>query len=113
MISIFSIILVLALADISSADLVASWDFEGEFLDAIGGNDAVPNGNTAVVLDPERGLVAEFDGTGDYLLIPNSPSLNIIGNQITLASWVYFNDVSGAPEIVIAKPFQDGNTARI
>jgi hypothetical protein len=107
-ISIFSIILVLALAGISSADLVASWDFESEFLDAIGGNDAVPNGNTAVVIDPERGRVAEFDGNGDYLQIPNSPSLNITGDQITLTSWVYFDDVSGAPEIVIAKPFQDG-----
>jgi len=107
-ISIFSIILLLVPAGTSSANLVANWSFEGGFLDTVGGNDAVPNGDTAVVIDPERDRVAEFDGNGDYLQIPNSPSLNITGDQITLTSWVYFDDVSGAPEIVIAKPFQDG-----
>jgi hypothetical protein len=107
-ISTLSLILVLSLAGISSADLVAYWDFEGDFNDAIGGNDATPQGNTAIIPDPERGLVAEFDGNGDYLQIPNSPSLNITGDQITLTSWVYFDDVSGGPEIVLAKIFQDG-----
>jgi hypothetical protein len=106
--SIFSLILVLGLAGVSPADLVAYWDFEGDFLDAIGGNDAVPRGDAAIVLDPERGRVAEFDGNGDYLEIPNSPSLNITGDQITMTSWVYFDDVSGGPEIVLAKVVQDG-----
>jgi len=105
---IISLILVLGLTRVSSADLVAYWDFEGGFADAWGSNDATPHGETDIVLDPERGRVAEFDGTGDYLLIPNSPSLNITGDQITLASWVYFDDVSGPPEIVLAKIFQDG-----
>jgi len=106
--AIFSFILVLGLAGVSSADLVAYWDFEGDFLDAIGGNDAVPRGDATIVLDPERGRVAEFDGNSDYLEIPNSPSLNITGDQITLTSWVYFDDVSGGPEIVLAKIVQDG-----
>ena len=104
----FSIILVLVMAGISSADLVAYWDFEGDFSDTFGGNDATAQGDTAIVLDPDRGSVAEFDGSGDYLQIPNSPSLNITGDQITLTAWVYFVDVSGDPEIVIAKPFLDG-----
>jgi hypothetical protein len=90
------------------ADLVAHWDFEGDFSDAFGNNDGTPQGDTAIVLDPERGRVVEFDGNGDYLTIPHSPSLNITGDQITLASWVYFDDVSGGPEIVLAKIFQDG-----
>jgi len=105
---IISLILVLGLARVSSADLVAYWDFEGGFADAWGSNDATPYGETDIVLDPEKGRVAEFDGTGDYLHIPNSPSLNITGNQITLTSWVYFDDVSGSPEIVLAKIVQDG-----
>ncbi len=105
---IFSFVLVLCLASVSSADLVAYWDFEGDFLDAIGGNDAVPQGDTAIILDPERGRVAEFDGNGDYLEITNSPSLNITGDQITMTSWVYFDDVSGGPEIVLAKIVQNG-----
>jgi len=107
-ISIFSIILVLTLTGISSADLVAHWDFEGDFTDTYGGNVATPQGDTAIVVDPDRGNVTEFDGNGDYLQTPNSPSLNITGDQITLTSWVYFEDVTGNPEIVIAKPFQDG-----
>jgi hypothetical protein len=105
---IISLILVLGLTRVSSADLVAYWDFEGGFADAWGSNDATPHGETDIVLDPERGRVAEFDGAADYLHIPNSPSLNITGDQITLASWVYFDDVSGGPEIVLAKIFQDG-----
>jgi hypothetical protein len=106
--SIFSFILVLGLAGVSLADLVAYWDFEGGFADAWGSNDATPQGDAAIILDPERGRVAEFDGNGDYLEIPNSPSLNITGDQITLTSWVYFDDVSGGPEIVLAKIVQDG-----
>jgi hypothetical protein len=105
---LYSFILLLGLTSISSANLVAYWDFEGDFTDAVNKNDATPQGNAAIVLDPERGLVTEFDGTGDYLQIPNSPSLDITGDQITLTSWVYFDDVSGGPEIVLAKIVQDG-----
>jgi hypothetical protein len=83
-ISIFSLILVFCLAGVSSADLVAYWDFEGDFLDAVGGNDATPQGDAAIVVDPDRGNVADFDGSGDYLEIPNSTSLNITGDQIII-----------------------------
>jgi len=102
------VLLVLCLAGVGRADMVAYWSFEGDFDDAIGGNDAAPIGDTAIVLDPDRGRVAELDGTGDYIEIPNSPSLNITGNEITIAAWVYFDDVTGPPEIVIAKPFVVG-----
>ena len=101
-------ILVLCLARVGSADMVAYWNFEGDFRDAIGGNDATPIGDTAVFLDPDRGRVAELDGTGDYIEVPNSASLNIAGNEITIAAWVYFDDVAGPPEIVIAKPYVVG-----
>jgi len=108
--STFLVALVLVLYSVvnTTGNLVGRWEFEGDFGDVVGNNNATPNGDTAIVVDPERGRVAEFDGTGDYLSIPNSPSLNITGDQITLTSWVYFDDVSGAPEIVLAKIFQDG-----
>ncbi|MHC4679754.1 MAG: LamG-like jellyroll fold domain-containing protein [Planctomycetota bacterium] len=96
-----------AIGDLSTG-LVAHWAFEGNFNDSAGANHAAPHGDARIVTDIEHGRVAEFDGTGDYLQIPNSPSLNITGDQITLASWVYFDDVSGPPEIVIAKAFRDG-----
>ena len=105
---LISLVVVLCWVVNAPADLVAHWDFEGGFSDAFGNNDGTPQGDTAIVLDPERSRVAEFDGNGDYLTIPHSPSLNITGDQITLASWVYFDDVSGGPEIVLAKIVQDG-----
>jgi hypothetical protein len=107
-ISIFSLILVFCLAGVSSADLLAYWDFEGDFLDAVGGNDATAQGDAAIIIDPDRGNVADFDGSGDYLEIPNSPSLNITGDQITLTSWIYHNNAPGTYEIVLAKIVQDG-----
>lgn len=60
-----------------------------------------------VIFDPERSRVAELDGTGDYIEIPNFVSLNITGNEITVAAWVYFDDVGGPPEIVMAKVFRE------
>jgi hypothetical protein len=104
-----SFILLLYLAMNAQANLVGHWQFEGNLNDLSGnGNDATAQGDAAIENDPERGLVAVLDGNGDYLEIPNSNSLNITGDQITLASWVYFNDVSGGPEIVLAKIFRDG-----
>jgi len=95
-------------ADITSG-LVGYWAFNGDFTDSSGNaNHGQPIGNTAVVTDPERGSVAQFDGAGDYIEIPHSESLNITGDRITLTSWVYFDDVSGGPEIVLAKIVQDG-----
>ena len=37
------------------ADLVAHWNFEGDFGDVVGGNDATAQGDTDIILDPERG----------------------------------------------------------
>ena len=106
-----SVTFLLTIAGAGSADMVAYWDFEGDFGDAIGGNDATPIGDTAIFLDLDRGRVAELDGTGDYMEIPDSASLNISGGELTIATWVYFDDVTGPPEIVIAKPFTVGQHA--
>ena len=106
---LISFILVLHLAANAQADLVGQWQFEGNLNDISGnGNDATTQGDAVIENDPERGLVAVLDGSGDYLEIPYSNSLNITGDQITLASWVYFDDVSGGPEIVLAKIVQEG-----
>jgi len=107
LICLISFVLVLGLASVGLADLVAYWDFEGDFTDAVGGNDATPQGDTTIVYDLERGQVAELDGSGDYLEIPNSASLNVTQNEITVAAWVYFDDVAGSPEIVMAKVFRE------
>jgi hypothetical protein len=106
---LLSFVMVLYLAANAQAVLVGQWQFEGNLYDISGnGNDATAHGEAAIESDPEHGMVAVLDGNGDYLEIPNSDSLNITGDQITLTSWIYFDDVSGGPEIVLAKIFRDG-----
>ena len=97
-----------ALGDLN-AGLVAHWDFEGNFNDSAGTNHATVIGDAKVVTDAQRGQVLELDGNGDYLEVPSSPSLNITGDKITLAAWVWHDDVSGDPEIIIAKVFDNTN----
>ncbi|HUV63426.1 MAG TPA: LamG-like jellyroll fold domain-containing protein [Sedimentisphaerales bacterium] len=94
-------------ADIASG-LVGHWAFNGDFTDSSGnGNHGQAIGDTVVMKDPEHGFVAEFDGTGDYIEIPHSETLNITGNEITLATWAYCDDVTGPPEILIAKVYRE------
>jgi hypothetical protein len=40
-----------------------------------------------------------FDGTGDWLLMPNNPAFAFGTGDFTLECWVYFTSVSGAPTI--------------
>ncbi|MFB3903666.1 MAG: LamG-like jellyroll fold domain-containing protein [Acidobacteriota bacterium] len=45
-----------------------------------------------------------LDGTNDYAQAANSTSLNITGNQITVAAWVRFDVIDSTPEIILSKP---------
>jgi len=108
LICLVSLVLVLYSTINAQANLVGHWQFDGNFNDSSGnGNDATAHGDAAIVNDPERGQVAVLDGNGDYIEIAHSNSLNITGEQISLAVWVYFDDVSGPPEIIIAKVFNN------
>jgi hypothetical protein len=98
-----------AFGDLNSG-LVALWKFEGNFNDSAGTNHGTPKGDAKIVIDAERGRVLELDGTGDYVEIPNSPSLNITGDKISMAAWVNFNDV-GPIQIVIAKVYNNSTHA--
>jgi len=95
-----------ALADLSTG-LVAHWQFEGNCNDSAGTNHGTPLGDAKIVTDPDRGQVLELDGTGDYVEVPNSPSLNLTGDQLTMAVWVNFNATGSTPQIVIAKVFNN------
>ena len=41
----------------------------------------------------------KFDGTGDWLLMPNNPAFAFGTGDFTIECWVYFTSVSGAPTI--------------
>jgi hypothetical protein len=87
--------------------LVGLWKFEGNFNDSAGTNHGTPKGDAKIVTDTERGQVLELDGNGDYVEIPNSPSLNITGDQVSMAAWVNFNATGSTPQIIIAKVFNN------
>lgn len=55
-------------------------------------------GNTAIVATKSRfgGYSCYFDGTGDYLIIPNSPDLSFGTGDFTIETWVY---LSSSPSI--------------
>ncbi|MCU0913143.1 MAG: discoidin domain-containing protein [Planctomycetes bacterium] len=89
-------------ADLTTG-LVANWLFDGNFNDSAGTNHGAPKGDAKIVSDPQRGQVLELDGTGDYVEVPHSASLNITGDKLTMTVWVNHDDVTGNPEIVIAK----------
>jgi hypothetical protein len=84
--------------------LVALWKFEGNFNDSAGTNHGTPKGGARIVADAARGQVLALDGTGDYVEVPNSPSLNIAGNQISMAAWVNLNSVATV-QIIVCKVF--------
>jgi uncharacterized protein (TIGR02145 family) len=69
--------------------LVAWYPFKGNAIDGSGnGNDGVVYGATPTVdrFGKTNGAYL-FDGTDDYIVVPNSPSLNF-SEQITISYWV-------------------------
>ena len=83
-------------------------------LDEGSGNFAVdssPNGNEFTLYGPtwSSGLQCKFnscltfDGTNDYVEAPNSDSLDISGNKLTVSAWINY-DYNGNHQIILAKP---------
>jgi hypothetical protein len=106
MIYLVSFVLVLSLVSNASADLVGYWKFdEGSGTIAY---DSSGNGNDGTIQgDPQwvAGKIAgalQFDGTDDYVEVPDSPSLDIT-DAITIAAWVFREADSGTWERIVAK----------
>ena len=72
---------------------VGYWKFdEGSGTSA---TDSSGNGNTGTLHGPQwvdgiKGKALKFDGVNDYVHIPNSPSLDVSGNEISVEYWVNF-----------------------
>ena len=88
------VIVVLITFEMSMASsLVGYWKFnEGEGTIAY---DASGNGNDGTLLngvtwvDGIEGKAVSFDGIDDYIYIPDAPSLNVSGEELTFAAWIY------------------------
>ncbi len=76
-----------------SNGLVAYYPFDGDASDQSGnGNNGTTNGGCSWVTG-KVGQSCSFDGTG-YINIPNSSTLQIPSNQMTISTWI---NISGVP----------------
>ena len=106
-ISIFSFILLLTLtsAKMADGDLIGWWRLdEGSgttATDSSGyGNDAIFQGAPVWVDDGKLGKALKFNGSSDYLAAPDSESLDINGDQLSIAAWINGEDWSAANHIL-------------
>ncbi len=87
------------------AELVAWWRLdEGSGMMAFdssgNGNDARFEGSPAWVEDGKFGKALKFDGSSDYLAAPDSESLDINADQLSIAAWINGEDWPAANHIV-------------
>ena len=112
LICLFSLVLVLGLSNTVSAELVAYWRFEGDFVDATGnGHDGTPFDAPPIVDDPVRGQVLETNGTG-RVRVADAEDLNFEGNEsFSYMMWVNYDSGlvgSGWRTIFVKGRTQDG-----
>jgi hypothetical protein len=94
----------------STGGLVAAYSFdEGSGTAA---QDSSGNGNAGTLTNGlawttqgEYGSALSFDGVNDYVTVPNSPSLDISGTNITLSAWVNITDNNNIDYVIIGKPW--------
>ena len=81
-------ILVLSLVSSVSADLLAHYEFEGNY-DNSGTGSAVgtPTGGAKIIEDAVRGQVLSLDGVDDYVYIGNDDA-GYVTKAITVAAWI-------------------------
>ncbi|MHC4496048.1 MAG: LamG domain-containing protein, partial [Planctomycetota bacterium] len=105
----FLIFLVLVIGTVLTnavkADLVAYWRLdEGSGTTAFdssgNSNDARFEGSPAWVEDGKLGKALKFNGSSDYLAAPDSESLDINGDQLSIAAWINGEDWPGANHAV-------------
>jgi hypothetical protein len=79
--------------------LVSKWSFDTDATDPISGNNGTPtNGPTLTSTNCKSGSCYSFDGSDDYISVPDNPSLDL--GSYTISAWVYPEDVGGWHTIV-------------
>ena len=86
------------------SDPIAWWPFyegSGSLAHDISGydNDGTIN-NGASWVPGQYGNALEFDGSNDYVLVPESSSISVGGGDYTISAWIYPHSVSGKHGIV-------------
>ena len=72
----------------------ASWSgTNGEVIDSAGSNDGTAYGGATTVSGGKIGRCGNFDGSDDYIQVPNDISISPV-NEITVEAWVYLTNDS-------------------
>lgn len=98
--------------------LVGHWTFDGKDMPGGQVNDTSGNGNNGSQVNMASstayvpgaiGQALNFDGTNDYLLLPNTAGLNV-ASAFTLSAWIYSEDPSAGSiqRIVSLSPSESG-----
>lgn len=82
--------------------LISQWEGDGDALDSRGSNDGTLEGDTTFVPGIDDNQAFSFDGTGDHVLVSDSPSLNPT-KKITLAAWVQATGGQGQHRDIVSK----------
>jgi hypothetical protein len=77
-----------------SVEPTAWWRGDGSGIDVAGGNDAILHGDTAFV-DGLVGGAFQLDGKGDWLEIPNDPSIKVGSGDFAVSMWVRYRSTDG------------------
>lgn len=101
-------------AGVANAEMVAHWTFdEGDGTvahDSAGGYDGTVNGASWTA--GKVGGALAFNGTSNYVYVPDNDALDITGD-ITIAAWVYFNKggngQDGSQQAIVAKTLGKGS----
>ena len=74
--------------------------YTNDFIPASTNPDILPNTPSGIAYGSDLTKVTDgavtFDGTGDYLTLPNSTDTNFGSGDFTVECWAYFTDVSGS-----------------
>jgi Concanavalin A-like lectin/glucanases superfamily len=77
-----------------SVEPTAWWSGDGSGVDVAGGNDAILRGDTAFV-DGLVGGAFRLDGQGDWLEIPDAPTIEVGSRDFTVSMWVRYRSTRG------------------
>ncbi len=112
-----ALVLTLLVGNTASAELIAHWPLDGDYVDATGnGHDGVSLGDPEFVLDGVRGLVLEVDDGVDRVMIEDAPDLNYGADEsLTMTAWVLYDTAlsSGGWKCILGKGRTDtgGNSS--
>jgi len=88
----FALVLALLLGNTASAELIAHWPLNGNYVDATGnGHDGTPLDDPQFVVDGEKGLVLEVDGSA-RVMVEDAPDLNFTASEsLTMTVWILYD----------------------